>query len=115
MTAPQQRYVHTRLIVAGTGTLSITARCQDATQYARSWIFARRARTYGKKHLLEVISFIPDRRYARDENALHPHDQQGQRRATRRIVSAAAAAAWLLHSTPRNTRMTSGQSNQSSA
>lgn len=61
MTAPQQRYVHTRLIVAGTGTLSITARCQDATQYARSWIFARRARTYGKKHLLEVISFITDR------------------------------------------------------
>lgn len=94
MTAPQQRYVHTGLIVAGTGTLSITAICQDSAQYARSWIFARRARTCFKKHLLAVISYIPDRQSTRDEHTLHPHDQQGQRRTT---------------------RMTSGQSNQSSA
>jgi hypothetical protein len=40
-------------------------------------------------------------------------DQQGQRRTTHRIVSTAAAAAWLPHSKHRDTRMMCGQGNQS--
>jgi len=42
----------------------------------------------------------------------HSRDQYCQRRATRRIVSTAAAAAWLPHSKLRDTRMANGQGNQ---
>ena len=42
-------------------------------------------------------------------------DQHGALRATRRVLSVAAAAAWLPHSAPRDTRMMRGQDNPSSA
>jgi hypothetical protein len=42
-------------------------------------------------------------------------DQQGQQCTTRRIVSMAGAAAWLLHAKRRDMRLTSVQCNQSSA
>jgi hypothetical protein len=63
--------------------------------------------------MLEVISFIIDRRHDRDENTQHPRDWSGTQRDTRRIVSTAAAATTLPHSKRCDTRMTSGQGNQS--
>jgi len=42
----------------------------------------------------------------------HSRNQYVQRRATRRIVSTAAAAAMLPHSKLRDTRMANGQGNQ---
>jgi hypothetical protein len=57
---------------------------------------------------------MPDRLDDRHEHMQHPRDQDGERYATRRIVSAAGAAAWLPHATPRDTRMTSGYGKPSS-
>jgi hypothetical protein len=54
---------------------------------------------------------MPDRCDDRHDPIQHPRDQDGERYATRRIVSTAFAAAWLPHSKPRDTRMTSGYGN----
>ena len=72
-------------------------------------------RTYFKKHLLEVISFITDRSHNCDERTQPPRNQQGHQRDTCRIVNTAAAGAWQPYSKLCNTRMTSGQGNQSNA
>lgn len=55
-----------------------------------------------------------DRLYDRNEHIRHPCDQHGQRYDTHRIVSTAAAVAWLPHAKPRTTRTTTGKGNQSS-
>ncbi|MGQ9742366.1 hypothetical protein [Chloroflexus sp.] len=57
---------------------------------------------------------MPDQLDDRHEHIQHLRDQDGERYATRRIVSTAGAAAWLPHFTPRDTRITSGYSNPSS-
>ncbi|WP_448336895.1 hypothetical protein [Chloroflexus aurantiacus] len=46
---------------------------------------------------------MSDRLDDRHEHIQHPRDQDGERYATRRIVSAAGAAAWLPHSKLRAT------------
>ncbi|WP_445847615.1 hypothetical protein [Chloroflexus sp.] len=57
---------------------------------------------------------MPDRLDDRYEHTQHRYDQDGERDATRRIVSTAAAAAMLPHSKLRDTRMPSGYGNPSS-
>ncbi|WP_015909325.1 hypothetical protein [Chloroflexus aurantiacus] len=57
---------------------------------------------------------MPDRLDDWYEHIQHRRDQDGERYATRRIVSTAAAAAWLPHSKLRDTRMPSGYGNPSS-
>ncbi|GIV94491.1 MAG: hypothetical protein KatS3mg056_3200 [Chloroflexus sp.] len=67
------------------------------------------------KNIYEKLShsFLTDSRIV--TSTPHPRDRQGQRRATRRIVSTAGAAAWLPHSTPRDTRMMRGKGYQFSS
>ncbi len=48
---------------------------------------------------------MPGRLDDRHEHIQHPRDQDGERYATRRIVSTAGAAAWLPHSKLRDTHM----------
>ena len=73
------------------------------------------SRTYFKKHLLEVISVITDSLYAHGEHRRHPRDQQDQQRDTHPARSTVGTAAMLPHSKRRDTRLTSGQGNQSGA
>jgi len=53
---------------------------------------------------------MPDRLDDRYEHIQHPRDQDGERYATRRIVSTAGAAAWLPHSKLRDIGNVGGQS-----
>ena len=55
------------------------------------------------------IAYMPDRLDDWHEHIQHLRDQDGERYATRRIVSAAAAAAWLPHATCRDTGNSAGQ------
>lgn len=66
-----------------------------------------------QKPLLAVISFMPDRLSNRNEHTQHPRNQEGQRRAMHRIVSTAAASAWLPHAKPCDTGMTGEQGKSS--
>ena len=60
------------------------------------------------RYVLGYISFTINYPHNRGEHPQHPHDQPGQRQATRRIVCTAGAAAWLPHAKHRDTRTTSG-------
>ncbi len=57
------------------------------------------------KRLRACIACMPDRRDNRHEHSQHSLDQDGERYAPRRIVSAAAAAAMLPHAKPCATHM----------
>jgi|GEM_PF-4191294 hypothetical protein len=72
------------------------------------WPMVCRHEPGATKRLRTGIAFIPDRLYDRNKHIQHSRDQDGERSDTRRIVSAAGAAAWLPHSKPRDTRMASG-------
>ncbi len=78
------------------------------------WPLVRRHEPGTTKRLRTGSSCMPDRLDDRHEHIQHPRDQDGQRYATRRIVSTAGAAAWLPHSKLCDTRITSGYGNPSS-
>ncbi|HBW68718.1 MAG TPA: hypothetical protein DEF43_16530, partial [Chloroflexus aurantiacus] len=59
------------------------------------WLLVRRYEPGTTKRLRAGIACMPDRLDDRHEHIQHRRDQDGERYATRRIVSAAGAAAWL--------------------
>ena len=78
------------------------------------WPLVRRHEPIATTRLRAGIACKPDRLDDRHEHVQHSRDHDGERYTTRRIVSVAGAAAMLLHSKPRDTRITSGYSNPSS-
>jgi hypothetical protein len=105
--APRGGFPWRRLPACVEAFLSTAGSCEP-------WPLVRRYEPGATIRLRTGSSFMPDRIHDRNDHIQLFRDQDGEQCDTHRIVSTAGAAAWLPHSTLRDTCITSGYGNPSS-